>query len=62
MTTVILTKATEARDKTKTAEEEEKVRLAVAGALAEDNGDDIRQESLENELINANKKRIKDRK
>ena len=52
MTTGILTKATEARDKTKTAEEEEKVRLAVAGALAEDNGDDIRQESLENELSN----------
>ena len=52
MTTGILTKATEARDKTKTAEEEEKVRLAVAGALAEDNGDDIRQESLENELAN----------
>ena len=48
----ILTKATEARDKTKTAEEEEKVRLAVAGALAEDNGDDIRQESLEDELAN----------
>ena len=52
MTTGILTKATEARDKTKTAEEEEKVRLAVAGALAEDNGDDIRQESLEDELAN----------
>ena len=48
----ILTKATEARDKTKTVEEEEKVKLAVAGALAEDNGDDIRQESLESELSN----------
>ena len=52
MTTGILTKATEARDETKTAEEEEKVKLAVAGALAGDNGDEIRQESLESELSN----------
>ena len=41
-----------ARDKTKTAEEEEKVKLAVAGALAGDNGDEIRQENLESELSN----------
>lgn len=52
MTTGILTKATEARDKTKTAEEEEKVKLAVSGAKIKDNGEDIRQESLENELSN----------
>ena len=52
MTTGILTKATEARDKTKTAEEEEKVKLAVSGARIKDNGEDIRQESLESELSN----------
>ena len=48
----ILTKATEARDKTKVAEEEEKVKLAVSGARIKDNGEDIRQESLESELSN----------
>ena len=52
MTTGILTKATEARDETKTAEEEEKVKLAVSGARIKDNGEDIRQESLEDELSN----------
>ena len=52
MTIGILTKATEARDKTKTAEEEEKVKLAVSGARIKDNGEDIRQESLESELSN----------
>ena len=52
MTIGILTKATEARDETKTAEEEEKVKLAVSGARIKDNGEDIRQESLESELSN----------
>ena len=52
MTIGILTKVTEARDETKTAEEEEKVKLAVSGARIKDNGEDIRQESLESELSN----------
>ena len=46
----ILTKATEARDKTKVAEEEEKVKLAVSGALAKENGKGISQYNLEEEL------------
>ncbi len=46
----ILTKATDARDKTKIAEEEEKVKLSVTAARIEDNGGDIRQESLEEEI------------
>ena len=48
----ILTKATEARDKTKITEEQEKVKLAVAGTLAEENGGDIKSESLEEQLSN----------
>ena len=48
----ILTKATEARDKTKITEEQEKVKLAVAGTLAEENGGNIRVESLEEQLAN----------
>ena len=39
----ILTKATEAKDKTEEGEEEEKVKLSVAGALAKDNGGEIKE-------------------
>ena len=46
----ILTKATEAKDKTEEGEEEEKVKLSVAGALAKENGEGIIQDNLEEEL------------
>ena len=48
----ILTKATEAKDKTEEGEEEEKVKLSVAGALAKDNGREIKGGYLEEELAN----------
>ena len=46
----ILTKATEAKDKTEEGEEEEKVKLSVAGALAKDNGGEIKEGYLDEEL------------
>ena len=46
----ILTKATEAKDKTEEGEEEEKVKLSVAGALAKDNGGEIKEQYLDEEL------------
>ena len=46
----ILNKATEASEKTKIAEEEEKVKLSATGALAKENGEGISQDSLEEEL------------
>ena len=46
----ILTKATEAKDKTEESEEEEKVKLSVAGALAKDNGGEIKEQYLDEEL------------
>ena len=48
----ILTKATEARNKTKTAEEKEKIELALTGALAKDNGGKVKEEYLNEELAN----------
>ena len=46
----ILTKATEAKDKTEEGEEEEKVKLSVAGALAKDNGGEIKERYIDEEL------------
>ncbi len=46
----ILTKATEAKDKTEEGEEEEKVKLSLAGALAKDNGGEIKEGYLDEEL------------
>ena len=46
----ILTKATEAKDKTEEGEEEEKVKLSAVGALAKDNGGKIKEGYLEEEL------------
>ena len=46
----ILTKATEAKDKTEEGEEEEKVKLSAVGALAKDNGGEIKEGYLEEEL------------
>ena len=46
----ILTKATEAKDKTEEGEEEEKVKLSAVGALAKENGEGISQDNLEEEL------------
>ena len=46
----ILTKATEAKDKTEEGEEEEKVKLSATGALAKENGEGISQDNLEEEL------------
>ena len=46
----ILTKTTEAKDKTEEGEEEEKVKLSVAGALAKDNGGEIKEGYLDEEL------------
>ena len=46
----ILTKVTEAKDKTEEGEEEEKVKLSVAGALAKDNGGEIKEGYLDEEL------------
>ena len=46
----ILTKATQAKEKTEEGEEKEKVKLSASGALAKDNGKEIREEYLEEEL------------
>ena len=46
----ILTKATESKNKTEEGEEEEKVKLSVAGALAKDNGGEIKEGYLDEEL------------
>ena len=46
----ILNKATTAKTKTEIAEEKEKVQLSVAGALAKDEGREIKEEYLEEEL------------
>ena len=48
----ILTKATEAKDKTEEGEEEEKVKLSATGALAKDNGGEIKEQYLDEELAN----------
>ncbi len=45
-----MTKATESKDKTKLAEEEEKVNLSATGALTKGNGEEIGQTNLEEEL------------
>ena len=46
----ILTKATESKDKTEEGEEEEKVKLSAMGALAKDNGGEIKEGYLDEEL------------
>ena len=46
----ILTKATEAREQTELADEKEKIELSAGGALAKENGGEISQTSLEEEL------------
>ena len=46
----ILTKATESKNKTEEGEEEEKVKLSVAGAMAKDNGGEIKEGYLDEEL------------
>ena len=46
----ILTKATEAKDRTEEGEEEEKVKLSAVGALAKDNGGEIKEGYLDEEL------------
>ena len=46
----ILTKATEAKDKTEEGEEAEKVKLSATGALAKDNGGEIKEQYLDEEL------------
>ena len=46
----ILTKATEVKDKTEEGEEVEKVKLSAVGALAKDNGGEIKEGYLEEEL------------
>lgn len=46
----ILTKATEARTQAEIADEREKVELSANGALAKDNGGEITEENLEEEL------------
>ena len=46
----ILTKATEAKEKTEEGEEDEKVKIAVTGALAKDNGGEIKEGYLDEEL------------
>ena len=46
----ILRKATEASEQTKLAEEKEKVKLAALGALTKNNGGEIIQDDLEEEL------------
>ena len=48
----ILTKATESKDKTEEGEEEEKVKLSAVGALAKDNGGEIKEQYLDEELAN----------
>ena len=48
----ILTKATEAKEKTEEGEEDEKVKIAVTGALAKDNGGEIKEGYLDEELAN----------
>ena len=48
----ILTKATESKDKTEEGEEEEKVKLSAMGALAKDNGGEIKEGYLDEELAN----------
>ena len=48
----ILTKATESKDKTEEGEEEEKVKLSAMGALAKDNGGEIKEQYLDEELAN----------
>ena len=48
----ILTKAGEASEQTELADEREKVELAATGALAKDNGGEISQSHLEEELAN----------
>ena len=46
----ILTKVTEAKDKTEEGEEVEKVKLSATGALAKDNGGEIKEQYLDEEL------------
>ena len=46
----ILSRATDAREQTELADEEEKVKLSATGALAKENGGEISQTSLEEEL------------
>ena len=46
----ILTRVTEAKDKTEEGEEEEKVKLSAVGALAKDNGGEIKEGYLDEEL------------
>ena len=46
----ILTKATEAKDQTEIGDEKEKVELSAVGALAKDNGGEIKREYLNDEL------------
>ena len=48
----ILIKASEASEQTELADEREKVKLAATGALAKDNGGEINQSHLEEELAN----------
>ena len=46
----ILTKVTEAKNKNEEAEEKEKVELSAVGALAKDNGGEIKEQYLDEEL------------
>ncbi len=46
----ILTRATDAREQTELADEKEKIELSAVGALAKENGGEISQTSLEEEL------------
>ena len=46
----ILTRATDSKTSTEKSEEKEKVELSVAGALAKDNGEEIRRNYLNDEL------------
>ena len=48
----ILTKAQEAKTETEEGEEKEKVKLSAVGALAKDNGGEIKEQYLDEELAN----------